>query len=192
MVSCTSNTIFKKPDDLIPKDSMVILLSDLYMATASKAYRNKFNDRNVDYTFLVYEKYGIDSARFRRSNFYYTTKIDDYEKIYKEVEAKLKALNTNYKTIKKISDSIRRDSTARVRVLRDSLNKIKKAKAKIHDSIINLKMADSLSPEEILILTDSLFVAGSNNPEEILTRIDSLSQTDNFSDDSEKIINRTN
>ena len=85
MVSCTSNTIYKKPDDLITNDSMVLLLSDLYLATASKMYKNKLKERNIDYTFLVYEKYRVDTARFRRSNFYYTTKIDEYEKIYKRV-----------------------------------------------------------------------------------------------------------
>jgi uncharacterized protein YcfL len=110
LASCTSNTIFKKPKDLISKDSMVLLLSDLFIATSSKFYENKYDERNIDYTFLVYEKYGIDSTRFKRSNYYYTTKIDVYEKIYKEVESKLELLNKEFKTEKRIKDSIRRDS----------------------------------------------------------------------------------
>lgn len=159
IVSCTSNTIFKKPEDLIPKDSMVLLLSDLYMTIASKNSRNKLNERKVDYTFLVFEKYGIDSSRFKKSNFYYTTKIDEYEEIYKEIETKLQTLNTDFKAVKKTSDSIRRDSVDRARTLRDSLKKIKKFKAKIHDSIQSLKVSDSLTPEEILILSDSIYDA---------------------------------
>jgi len=135
---------------------MVLLLTDLYIATASKMYKNKLKERNIDYTFLVYQKYKIDSARFRRSNFYYTTKIDDYEKIYKEVEDNLTVLNTKFKNLKKISDSIRRDSLSKIRLQRDSLKKITKKKAKLKDSIMGLKMADTLSPEELLILIDSL------------------------------------
>ncbi|MDG1805228.1 DUF4296 domain-containing protein [Flavicella sp.] len=156
MISCTSNTIFKKPDDLISKDSMVILLSDLYLATSSKVYKNKFDERNIDYTFLVFEKYGIDSARFRRSNHYYTTKIDDYEKIYKEVENKIKGFNTEFKAIKKVKDSIKRDSTKRARYRRDSLKKAKKDSLRIHDSLIKIKPLDSVQPEKVLMEMDSL------------------------------------
>ena len=156
MISCTSNTIFKKPNDLISKDSMVILLSDLYLATSSKVYRNKFDERNIDYTFLVFEKYGIDSARFRRSNHYYTTKIDDYEKIYKEAENKIKALNSEFKAIKKIKDSIKRDSTQRARFRRDSLKKAKKESLRIQDSLIKTNPLDSIHPEEVLIEMHSL------------------------------------
>ena len=171
MVSCTSNTIYKKPDDLITNDSMVLLLSDLYLATASKMYKNKLKERNIDYTFLVYEKYRVDTARFRRSNFYYTTKIDEYEKIYKRVEAKLKALNTDFKVIKKSGDSIRRDSILKAKELR---NYLKKKKEKIKDSLKNLKIADSLTVEEILILTDSLI------------------QADTFDEDNLNILNKAN
>ncbi len=159
MVSCTSNTIFKKPSDLIPKDSMVLLLSDIYLASASKVYRNKFDERNIDYTFLVYEKYGIDSTRFRKSNYYYTTKIDEYEKIYKEVEVKLENLNKDYKKTKKVSDSISKDSISTAKILKDSIKEANKTKARIHDSIMKLKIVDSLSPEELLMLIDSLSLA---------------------------------
>ena len=33
LTSCSSNTIFEEPKDLIPKDSMVLLLKDLVLAT---------------------------------------------------------------------------------------------------------------------------------------------------------------
>jgi hypothetical protein len=102
---------------------MVLLLSDLFIATSSKFYENKYDERNIDYTFLVYEKYGIDSARFKRSNYYYTTKIDVYEKIYKEVESKLELLNKEFKTEKRIKDSIRRDSLKSIKKKRNQAPK---------------------------------------------------------------------
>lgn len=129
VLACNSNTIFKKPKDLITKEEMVLLLTDLYIATAAKSYPNKQNKRNIDYTFTVFEKYGIDSARFKRSNFYYTTKIDEYEKIYLEVQANIKALNEQQKALIKVRDSIKRDSIRIVREakkLKDSILKAEK------------------------------------------------------------------
>ena len=143
IISCTSNTIYEKPKDLIPKEQMVALLTDLYLAHSAKPYRNTLNERNIDYTFLVYEKYGIDSARFKSSNFYYTTKIDDYEKIYQEVEKNISTLNTNFKAIKKVKDSIRRDSIQKIRFTKDSIQKIEIRKDSLVLDIINQKMKDS-------------------------------------------------
>jgi hypothetical protein len=143
LIACTSNTIFNKPDDLIPKDKMVELLTDLYLTSSSKPYKNELNERNIDYTFLVYEKHGIDSARFRRSNFYYTTKIDEYEKIYFEVEKNINALNTEFKGIKKEKDAIRRDSIEKVRFTKDSILKSAILKDSIFLDIINKQLKDS-------------------------------------------------
>lgn len=139
VASCTSNTIFKKPDDLISKEEMVNLLTDLYIATAAKNVKNENGDKKIDYTFLVFDKYGIDTTRFSNSNFYYTTKIDEYEAIYKKVEERIKSKNKEYKGIKKIKDSIRKDSLKEVKFTRDSINKIAKRLDSIkQDSVMRL------------------------------------------------------
>lgn len=143
IISCNSNTIFKKPDDLISKEKMVELLTDLYVANASRMYKNNNNDRNIDYTFLVYEKYGIDSAQFKRSNYYYTTKIDEYESIYLEVEKNISALNTDFKAIKKEKDSIRKDSLKQVRFIKDSIRNVAILKDSVLLSIVNKHIKDS-------------------------------------------------
>ena len=89
LVSCTSNTILKKPKDLIPKDSMVLLLTDLYIAKSASSEKNLNNERGINYTSFVYNKYKIDSTRFNSSNFYYTSKLEEYDLIFKEVKEKL-------------------------------------------------------------------------------------------------------
>ena len=130
-IACNSNTIFEKPKDLISKEEMVLLLTDLYIATAAKSYANKQDDKNIDYTFIVFEKYGIDSGRFKRSNYYYTTKIDDYDKIYLQVQANIKTLKEKQTVLIKIRDSIRRDSIRIVREtkkVRDSISRADKKK----------------------------------------------------------------
>ncbi len=106
MMSCTSNTILKEPDNLIPKEQMVDLLTDMYIANAAFSVKNKNLNRKIDYVPLVYEKYQIDSLRFDSSNLYYMSRIDDYELIYKEVEVRLKEMSKKTEATKKLEDSL--------------------------------------------------------------------------------------
>ena len=106
MASCTSNTILKEPDNLIPKEKMVDLLTDMYLANAAFSVKNKNLKRKIDYVPLVYEKYQIDSLRFHTSNLFYMSRIDDYELIYKEVELRLKEMNKKAEAAKQREDSL--------------------------------------------------------------------------------------
>ncbi len=113
--SCTSNTIIKKPDDLIPKDQMVDLLTDLLLANGGKNIKNINLERDVNYFPVVFEKYKIDTTQFKKSNFYYTSRIDDYDEILKKVENRLKELKKIYDKERAVLDSIRKDSLMQVR-----------------------------------------------------------------------------
>ena len=109
-MSCKSNTIYDEPLDLIPKDSMMMLLKDLYLATAAKSIKNSRQQKKVSYTTLVYNKYNIDSLRFNSSNLYYTSKIDVYEPMLNEITALLKKEQEFFTEAKKIKDSLYTDS----------------------------------------------------------------------------------
>lgn len=87
LVSCTGNTIYKKPENLIPRDTMVQLLVDMHIAAASKPVKNIQKKKDVNYMALVYEKYKIDSVRFNESNVFYTSKIDEYDKLLGDVKS---------------------------------------------------------------------------------------------------------
>lgn len=108
ITACTSNTIYKKPDDLISKKEMVNLLTDMYLANAAKNSKTKALERDINFMPLVYEKYGIDSTRFQRSNRYYMSRIDDYEAIHKKVETRLKKMRDTTEASLKIKDSLRK------------------------------------------------------------------------------------
>ena len=108
--SCKSNTIYDEPLDLITKDSMMMLLKDLYLATAAKSIKNSRQQKKVSYTTLVYNKYNIDSLRFNSSNLYYTSKIDVYEPMLNEITALLKKEQEFFTEAKKIKDSLYTDS----------------------------------------------------------------------------------
>ena len=78
LFNCTSNTIIEKPANLIPKDQMVDLLTDLLLASGGENVKNLQQKRKVNYYPFVFEKYQIDSTRFKESNYYYISTIDDY------------------------------------------------------------------------------------------------------------------
>lgn len=124
LASCRSNTIYDEPIDLIPKDTMVMLLKDLYLASSAKSIKNRRQQRKVSYITLVYNKYNIDSLRFNASNLYYTSKIDVYEPMLNEVIELLEKEEVFFKKAKKIKDSLFNDSLVKNKI------KVKKAPKK--------------------------------------------------------------
>lgn len=125
IVSCTSNTIYKKPKNLIPEDEMVDLLVDLQLALGAKSIKNIKGKKNVDYMHLVYEKYQIDSTRFAESNFYYMSDIDKFNKILKKTKNKLQKMKEEYKTLKKDKDSVKNPSRRELRQRQDPSTSLK-------------------------------------------------------------------
>jgi len=114
-MGCTSNTIIKKPDHLIPKNQMVDLLTDMLIASGAENIKNIDLERNVNYFPLVFEKYEIDSTRFKESNYYYTSKIDDHEEILKKVDERIKAMKKELDDKIQLKDSLKRDSLKDIR-----------------------------------------------------------------------------
>ncbi|PCI06773.1 MAG: hypothetical protein COB73_09440 [Flavobacteriaceae bacterium] len=115
--SCTSNTIFEKPKNLIPKDSMIDLLVDMQLAVGARSGKNLDGKYGLDYMPLVYEKYRIDSARFTESSFYYSTDIDHYTKILKTVKARLKKMNADNELIVEELDSIKKAKNPKQKII---------------------------------------------------------------------------
>ena len=107
-MNCTSNTILEKPKDLIPKEQMVELITDLFIASKAKAIKNENLERKINYSSLIFEKYQIDSSRFKESNLYYTSKIDEYNEILNEVDIRLKLLIAQFEKEIEEKDSIER------------------------------------------------------------------------------------
>ncbi len=138
--SCRSNTIYEEPIDLIPKDSMMMLLKDLYLATAAKNIKNNRQQKKVSYITLVYNKYNIDSLRFNTSNLYYTSKIDIYEPMLNEITEMLKKEQEFFTKAKKIKDSLYTDSLINISFKIKKEQKIKELKkVDILKKVENLK-----------------------------------------------------
>ena len=81
---------------MIPKEQMIDLWTDIYIANGAKTVKNTALHRKVNYMPFVYQKYNIDSARFMNSNIYYTSKIEEYEKMFLEVEKRIQKIKNKY------------------------------------------------------------------------------------------------
>jgi len=139
LVSCTSNTIFEKPKDLIPKDTMRLLLQEMMIASSAKFIKNKTGQKNINYMPFVYDYFKIDSTRFENSNFYYMSKIDVYQEILESAKISLMSRNEVFKKIKTKLDSIQKDSTEVIR------NKLKKSDSlKVVRNLKNLAFPDQV------------------------------------------------
>ena len=89
---------------------MNLIFQDLFIASSATFFNNKNLQKNINYMPLVYDKYKIDSSRFKRSNLYYMSKIDDYQKIMAKVNDGLQVKKEKLQKEKAIIDSIRKDS----------------------------------------------------------------------------------
>jgi len=85
---------------------MVDLLTDMLLAAGGQNVKNMKLQRRINYFPIVFEKYNIDSIQFKESNYYYTSRIDDYDEILGKVDERLKSLKMKIENERIISDSI--------------------------------------------------------------------------------------
>lgn len=86
---------------------MVDLLTDLLLASGAENVKNLQLKRKVNYYPLVFEKYNIDSTQFKESNYYYSTKVDEYDQIIRKVETRLNEMLHKYEKEERVQDSIK-------------------------------------------------------------------------------------
>lgn len=136
LVSCTSsNTIYKKPGNLIPKDTMELLLVDMYLAASSSNIKDKCSKKRKSYLPFVFEKYQIDSTRFYSSNNYYTSKIEDYKDILTAVRVRIDKDYQFFEAELNLKDSLRKKK-----------KKEKRLKIKLKDSIKEAEKSEDYIP----------------------------------------------
>lgn len=117
IVACESKVNYEKPENLIPRETMIDMLYDMHLAVGTSNLKNKHGEKDRNYMSLVYQKYGVDSTRFAISNIYYTSQAVEYEEMFEEVERRLEILHEQYESVR---DSAIRASQNRGRVSKDS------------------------------------------------------------------------
>ena len=101
LYACNSNTMIKKPDNLIEKELMIQVITDTYLAKAAFSEKNLQGKKHINYHPFVYQKYQIDSISFYQSLNYYASRIDENEEIFKTVEQNL---NTQLEKLKSLEN----------------------------------------------------------------------------------------
>lgn len=128
LYSCISNTIFEKPKDLIPRDTMSLLLQEMIIASSAKFINNNNQQKNINYMPFVYDRFKIDSGRFNTSNYYYMSKIDLYQEILEDAKESLEKRNNVFKNLQNTLDSIKKDSIDTARKIQRELDSLKTVK----------------------------------------------------------------
>ena len=108
--SCGEHLI-DPPENLIPKDTMVLVIKDLAVMNAAKTTNlGKLREHGIEPTEYVFEKYRIDSAQFVTSDRYYASQPAEYEALYSRVEELITEESEFMNQQKKIKDSIKAQS----------------------------------------------------------------------------------
>ena len=132
VLSCNNIDRPKKPDNLISKNKMIDIITDINLVTAAKGIDKKLLEKKgLNQQSYIYQKYDIDSISFAESNNYYAYDVKEYEDIYLKVQQRLEKQKQEFKAIeekeKKEKDSIRLSKKKE----RDSIKKSKNSKVKL-------------------------------------------------------------
>ena len=95
-----------KPQNLISQETMVSILTEVYISNAARSVNLKLiKEYHIKLDSVVYEKYEIDSLQFAESNAFYSSDLKIYTKIITSVEERLNILKIEkdsvYEAIKK-------------------------------------------------------------------------------------------
>ncbi len=118
VLSCAEEVI-KKPEDLIPRETMTDLVYEMAVLNAAKSTNKAILEEHFeDPTDFLFRQYGVDSLQFVKSDMYYASQPLVYEAIYEEVAARLEKERTELEEARqKRTDSL----VTRSRQIRDSL-----------------------------------------------------------------------
>lgn len=151
LASCQDLDRTEKPKDLIPEDKMVDVLTELSLLNAARNFNKfKLEKTGIEPESYIYEKFGIDSLQFERSNAWYSEQYTVYEGIYDSVKVRVQLMKTRLDSImereRKIEDSIKLAQKDSLKQLRDSLKNPADSIKKPDSLLVNkkVKVVDSL------------------------------------------------
>lgn len=119
LVGCQDIKKTPKPEDLIPREKMVDVLTEISLLHGARSYnKNLLEEKGIDPNRYIYEKYEIDSLQLVKSNDYYAANYNIYQQIYSDVKERLDSLKVEYDTLREREER-RKDSLRELE--RDSL-----------------------------------------------------------------------
>ena len=96
--ACSNVEKAPKPEQLLSKEEMAIILSDLYIIeVAISSNRSSYIETGVQPSSYIYDKYDIDSVMFKENLNYYNDRVEDYLFIMDKIQDDLKSLQDSVK-----------------------------------------------------------------------------------------------
>ncbi len=94
------------PKNLISKDKITSILTDVYISNAARSVNNNLiMTVGLKLDSIIYDNYDIDSIQFVESNAYYSSDLKVYSKIINDIENRLTILfhkkDSSYQLLKK-------------------------------------------------------------------------------------------
>lgn len=122
LVGCDQEKKPSRPDDLISEDKMVSLLYDIQIINSAKSVNKKLLEiKGVNPEEYIFKKYNIDSARFSRSNEYYSYIADTYEKILDRVQKRMDSVENHYNEIYSLEQEKEKKDRDSLKIVQDKL-----------------------------------------------------------------------
>lgn len=135
LLSCQDLENMDRPKDLIAKQKMVEVLTDLSLLNSAKNYNKKFlEESGLKPDEYLYQKYDIDSVQLAHSTRYYARNYTEFEEIYRQVQENLQ----------KIKDDLEKRQE-RERESLDSLRRTGKDSLRLNPSLRRTRTLDSLT-----------------------------------------------
>lgn len=156
LIQCSSPQKNGKPEKLIPKEQIVLILADMQITEAYldelKMPGNMLKDSSLLYYDRIFRKNQITQLEFEESLLYYKQDLVDLENIYTQVITRLSELKAKNEELllEMKADSIRQDSIRKAKIIQDSLQKIQQ-------KIDSLQQLEN-SKDSLHITNDSIFV----------------------------------
>lgn len=140
LVSCQDVKRPEMPENLIPEDKMVDVLTEAYLINAARSFdKRTILENKVKLDSFLYKRFDIDSLQFAESNAFYTSNLNTYNDLFVKVQERMTLLKTRV-------DSIQLVIVTEEKRVQDSIDKFKK------DSLgLDIKKKDTILPKAKLI-----------------------------------------
>lgn len=120
LTSCQDVKYPEAPQNLIPENKMVEVLTEAYLINAARSFdKRTITENKVKLDSFIYKKFDIDSLQFAENNAFYTSDLNTYNDLFVRVQERLNFLKVRV-------DSIHEIIITEEKRVQDSIDAIKK------------------------------------------------------------------
>ncbi len=124
VLACQDSYQVEKPDRLIDKEEMMLIVEDMMILDAAKTSSKKpLQLNNIQVYSFITSKYKVDSLSLRQNLEYYNLQFSDNLEIYDTIKSRLEAKKVRVDSLAKIQDSLKVKNINKNLSLQDSVSR---------------------------------------------------------------------